>query len=149
VIAARRGQVGLPARAVNGTVATVVGRAGVPVPGLYMLRVHGRRSGALHVTPVMVVREMGSRYLVAPRGETEWTRNLRAAGWGELMRGRRIDRVRAVEVEGRERQRALRAYLRRYGWLTRRLFDLPPGALRGEDLRRIAPQHAVFRLAPG
>ena len=87
--------------------------------------------------------------LVAPRGETEWTRNLRAAGWGELMRGRRIERVRAVEVEGRERQRALRAYLRRYGWLTRRLFDLPPGALRGEDLRRIAPQHAVFRLAPG
>ena len=148
MISGRRGPLGLPARAINGAVSAVVGRAGVPVPGLFMLRLHGRRSGALHSTPVMVVREMGSRYLVAPRGETEWTRNLRAAGWGELMRGRRVERVRAVEVDGRERQRALRRYLRRHGWLTRRLFNLPRGSVRAEDLRRIAPQHAVFRLAP-
>ncbi len=148
MISGRRGQVGLPARAVNGAVSAIVGRAGIPVPGLFMLRLHGRRSGALHSTPVMVVREMGSRYLVSPRGETEWTRNLRAAGWGELMRGHRVERVRAVEVHGRERQRALRAYLRRYGWLTKRIFGLPRGAVQPEDLRRIAPQHGVFRLAP-
>jgi hypothetical protein len=97
---------------------------------------------------VLVLKERGSRYLVAPRGETQWTRNLHAAGWGELMRGRRVERVRAVEVIGPERKRAIRAYERRYRLLIGRFFDLPHGGT-DEEWRRAARRHPVFRLASG
>lgn len=144
MIAPRRGP-GVPARALNGAIALVVGRGGLPVPGLRMLRVHGRRSGRLRSVPVLVIRHRGERYLVAPRGRTDWAANLAAAGWGELMRGRRAERVGAVRVAGEERTSALGAYVRRYGWLTGRFFDLPrrPSP---EEVRRVATRHPVFRL---
>ena len=66
------------------------------------LAVRGRRSGQLRAVPVMPIEHEGSRYLVAPRGETQWARNLRAAGVGELRRRRRREAFRAVEV-GRRR----------------------------------------------
>lgn len=136
---------GIRARALNRPMELVVGRLGVPVPGVRVLRVHGRRSGRLRTVPLMVVRAGGARYLVAPRGEGDWTRNLRAAGWGELMRGRDVERVRAVPVDGAERERAVGAYLRRYGWLTRSLFGVgrAPSA---EEVRAVAGTRPVFRL---
>jgi deazaflavin-dependent oxidoreductase (nitroreductase family) len=110
-----------------------------------MLRVHGRRTGKLQTTPVMVLHLGGFRYLVAPRGETDWARNLRRAGWGELIRGRRVERVTATEVEGEERVTALTAYVRRYGWLTGRFFEAR--ARDGRDgIRRIAGRHPTFRI---
>jgi hypothetical protein len=144
VIAPRR-RAGVPARALNRIVALWVGRLGLPAPSVRMLRVHGRRTGALQSTPVLVLQFGGFRYLVAPRGDTDWARNLRAAGWGELMRGRGVERVRATEVAGEERALAVGAYLRRFGWLTRRLF----GVRRGEGpegARRVAGSHPTFRL---
>lgn len=146
MIRAGRGP-GVPARALNGIVSLLVGRLGVPVPALRMLRVHGRRSGRLRATPVLVLRRGGRRYLVAPRGRTDWAANLAAAGWGELIRGRHVERVRAEEVEGPERAEAIAAHVRRFGWLTGRFFDLPrrPTA---DDAARVAGRHPVFRLGP-
>jgi deazaflavin-dependent oxidoreductase (nitroreductase family) len=135
----------VPARALNRVVSLLVGRLGVPLPRLRMLRVHGRRTGRLRTTPVLVLRRAGRRYLVAPRGETDWTRNLRAAGWGELIRGGRVERVRAAEVTGEERAVVVATYARRFGWLNRRFFDLP----RRFDMaaaRRVAERHPTFRL---
>lgn len=86
MIATRRGR-GIPARALNGLVTLLVGRLGLPVPRLRLLRVHGRKTGRLRSTPVLVLRQGGRRYLVAPRGETDWVRNLRAAGWGSSSAG--------------------------------------------------------------
>ncbi len=145
MIAPRRRGPGVPARALNGAVALWVGRLGLPAPRLRMLRVHGRRTGRLRSTPVLVLQFGGFRYLVAPRGQTDWARNLRAAGWGELMRGRRVERVGATEVEGEERVEALHAYVRRYGWLTGRFFGVGRGAGR-EGVRRIAGRHPTFRI---
>ena len=146
MIAPRRRGPGVPARALNRLVALWVGRLGLPAPRLRMLRVHGRRTGALQTTPVLVLNLRGFRYLVAPRGDTDWARNLRAAGWGELMKGRRVERVRATEVTGEERVAALAAYVRRFGWLTGRFFDASRAEGR-DGIRRIAgaPPH----LPPG
>lgn len=144
MIRARRGA-GVPAQALNGVVALLVGRLGLPLPALRMLRVHGRRTGRLRSTPVVVVRHDGERYLVAPRGRTDWSANLGAAGWGELIRGRRVERVRATPVEGDERAAAVAAHVRRFGWLTGRFFDLPRRPTPAQAAR-VAHRHPVFRL---
>ena len=133
MIAPRRRGPGVPARALNRAVALWVGRFGLPAPAIRMLRVHGRRTGRLQTTPLLVLKVGGF-----PRGETDWARNLRSAGWGELMKGRRVERVRATEVDGDERAAAVAAYVRRFGWLNRRFFDAPdehPDSIRAFDLR--------------
>src|SRR5215813_5374191 len=76
----------------------VLTRAGVSVWGSRELRVRGRTSGEWRTTPVNLLSHDGSRYLVAPRGLTQWVRNLRAAGEGELRVGRRVEPFRAVEL---------------------------------------------------
>lgn len=139
---------GVPARALNGAVGLLVGRLGVPVPGTWMLVVAGRRTGTPHDTPVCLLRmDDGRGYLVAPRGETGWVRNLRVAGRGELRRGRRTMTFTAREVDGDERVDAIEEYLRQFGRLSRRFFDLPKGASR-LAVANVAPLHPVFRLGP-
>ncbi len=139
-------RLGVPARSLNGVIRLFVGTLGFPLPRCSVLRVHGRNSGKLREVPLLIGHNRGSRYLVAPRGNTEWARNLAAAGWGELVRGRHVERITALEVEGAERVNAIAAYLASYGWLTRRLFGLPrrPGR---ERLAEIAPGHPTFRIS--
>ena len=139
-------RLGVPARSLNGVIRVLVGTLGVPLPRCSVLRVHGRNSGKLREVPLLIGYHRGSRYLVAPRGNTEWARNLAAAGWGELVRGRRVERISARQVEGAERVNAIAAYLASYGWLTRKLFGLPrrPGR---ERLAQIAPGHPTFRIS--
>jgi deazaflavin-dependent oxidoreductase (nitroreductase family) len=62
------------------------------------LAVRGRTSGEWRTVPVNVLELAGQRYLVAPRGDTQWVRNLRAAGRGELRRRGRIEGFRATEI---------------------------------------------------
>ena len=138
---------GVPARALNGLMGLLVGRLGLPLPRLRMLRVHGRRSGRLRSVPVLVLRRGRDRYLVAPRGRTDWALNLRAAGWGELWRGDRRERIEVEELFGDERAAVVGSYVRRFGWLTGRFFDLPK-RFRDEDVRRIADRHPAFRIRP-
>src|SRR3954470_21847019 len=66
-------------------------RMGISVAGSRELRVVGRRSGAVRTTAVNLLEVDGQRYLVAPRGTTEWVKNLRSAGHGELRVGRRVE----------------------------------------------------------
>ena len=65
-------------------------KLGISVWGSRILRVRGRTSGEWRSTPVNLLTFERTRYLVAPRGETQWVRNLRVAGDGELRVGRRI-----------------------------------------------------------
>src|SRR5689334_2888955 len=65
--------------------------AGVSVWGSRELRVRGRSTGEWRTTPVNLLEVDGTTYLVAPRGVTQWVRNLRAAGSGELRLGRRTE----------------------------------------------------------
>ena len=76
-------------------------RAGISVMGSRVLYVRGRTSGEWRSTPVNLLTLDGDRFLVAPRGQTQWVRNLRVAGGGELRVGRR---VRAVHRLGTRRR---------------------------------------------
>src|SRR5215471_6541655 len=87
------------------------------------LAVRGRVSGAWRRVPVNVLALEGQRYLVAPRGDTEWVRNLRAAGGGELRRLTRVEAFRATELPDSEKPRTIEAYLARWGFQVRRYFE--------------------------
>jgi deazaflavin-dependent oxidoreductase (nitroreductase family) len=121
-------------------------RLGISVAGSRVLEVRGRRSGEPRRTPVNLLTVEGGRYLVAPRGETQWVRNLRAAGEGHLLLGGIRLRFTAVEVPEDEREPVLRAYLRRWTWEVGKFFDGVKADSPGEELRRIAPDHPVFRV---
>src|SRR5204862_4501550 len=81
----------------NPTIA-VLTRMGFSVWGSRELRVRGRKSGEWRAVPVNLLTNEGKRYLVAPRGHTQWVRNLRVAQAGELRVGRRIETFRATEL---------------------------------------------------
>jgi deazaflavin-dependent oxidoreductase (nitroreductase family) len=122
-------------------------RLGVSVLGSRVLQVRGRKSGTPYRTPVNLLTLDGVRYLVAPRGHTQWVRNLRAAGEGELLLGRRREHFTAVEVPDEEREPILREYLRRWKWEVGVFFGGVDANSPSEELRRVAPDHPVFRLS--
>ena len=131
----------------NPTVAALT-RAGVSVWGSRQLRVRGRTSGEWRATPVNLLTFAGERYLVAPRGETQWVRNLRVAQEGELRVGRRTEVFRARELGDDEKVEVLRAYLQRWKAEVGVFFDGVSAKSSDSDLLRIAPNHPVFRLVP-
>src|SRR5262247_499782 len=73
-------------------------RHGVSLLGSRVLAVKGRTSGEWRTVPVNLLEFDGRRYLVAPRGETQWVRNIRAAGGGELRVGKKVEAFRAREL---------------------------------------------------
>ncbi len=125
----------------------ILTRAGISVWGSRELRVRGRKSGEWRTTPVNLLAFDGEHYLVAPRGETQWVRNLRAAGNGELRVGRRIQVFQATELADEEKLDVLRAYLTRWKAEVGVFFSGIGANASDADLRRIAPNHPVFRLA--
>lgn len=113
-----------------------------------MLEVRGRTSGEPRRTPVNPVVIDGARYLVAPRGHTQWVRNLRARNEGRLLVGRRSEGFIATEVGDDEKPPILRAYLKRWKWEVGVFFGGVGPDSADEELRRIAPDHPVFRIDP-
>ena len=138
---------GLPAGAANHLLELVVGRLGVPVAGVWILRTRGRRTGRLHDVPVSPVRLDGDDYLVAPRGSTDWMRNL-VAGGGELRRGRTRRAVTPEPIEGEERVAVICDYIRANRRRNGRFFAVPD-PFTPDDVRAIAGRHPVVRLLPG
>jgi deazaflavin-dependent oxidoreductase (nitroreductase family) len=123
-------------------------RMGISVWGSRQLRVRGRSSGEWRATPVNLLTIDAERYLVAPRGETQWVRNLRVAGEGELRVGRRTEAFRATELGDDEKVEILRAYLRRWKAEVGIFFEGVSAKSSDSEIRRIAPNHPVFRLSP-
>jgi deazaflavin-dependent oxidoreductase (nitroreductase family) len=129
----------------------VVGLAtshGMSIWGSRMLRVRGRKTGQWRSVPVNVLQMGGERYLVAPRGETEWVKNLRARGSAELVLGRRAEQVTALELSDSDKTEVLRAYLKRWRVEVGVFFDGVTATSPASELDRIAPQHPVFRVVP-
>ena len=124
----------------------VLTRAGVSFWGSRVLEVRGRKSGEPRRTPVNLLDLDGARYLVAPRGHTQWVRNLRAAGEGVLIVGRRREQFRATEVADADKEPILRAYLRRWKWEVGQFFGGVGPDSPAAELARIAPDHPVFRI---
>jgi deazaflavin-dependent oxidoreductase (nitroreductase family) len=121
-------------------------RAGVSVWGSRVLRVRGRTSGEWRTTPVNVLTLDDQRYLVAPRGHTQWVQNMRAALSGELQVGRRTERFVASEINDDAKPPILRAYLKRWKFEVGAFFDGVDSTSTDDELRRIAPDHPVFRI---
>ncbi len=122
-------------------------RMGISLKGSRELRVRGRKSGEWRTNPVNLLEVDGQRYLVAPRGEVQWVRNLRAAGGhGELRVGRRTEPFVAVEIAGDAKVPLLRAYLHNWQWEVGRFFDVSGADASDDELRGVAPQHPVFAL---
>jgi hypothetical protein len=71
---------------------------GLSVYGSRVLAVRGRRSGEWRTVPINLLELDGERYLVAPRGQTEWVKNIRVSGAGELRIGARREPVRVTEL---------------------------------------------------
>jgi deazaflavin-dependent oxidoreductase (nitroreductase family) len=121
-------------------------RLGIGVAGSQTLAVRGRKTGEWRTNPVNPFELEGHTYLLAPRGTTQWVRNLRAAdGEGELRSGRKTRRFRATEVPGSERLPMLRLYMDRWSWEVKGFLGIDADAP-DEELRRIAPDHPVFEL---
>ena len=124
-------------------------RLGISVYGSRMLYVRGRKSGEWRGNPVNPLTFEGSRYLVAPRGNTQWVRNLRATGGaGELRIGRRVEAFRATEIPDDDKPPLLRAYLKRWKWESGVFFDGVDAKAPDETLRAMAPGYPVFRIGP-
>jgi deazaflavin-dependent oxidoreductase (nitroreductase family) len=124
-------------------------RLGISVYGSRVLYVRGRKSGEWRSNPVNPLTHEGTRYLVAPRGNTQWVRNLRAGdGTGELRIGRRVEPFRATEIADDAKPAVLRAYLRRWKWEVGVFFDGVDAKASEETLRGIAPGYPIFRIEP-
>ena len=90
------------------------------------LTVPGRRSGAPRSVPVNVLELDGRRYLVSPRGEMDWVKNLRASGEGEIARRGSTERVRAVEVPVEDRPEVIAAYRAKWDGQVKAFFEQLP-----------------------
>lgn len=119
---------------------------GVSIWGSRTLAVRGRRSGEWRTVPVNLLEHDGRRFLVAPRGETHWVRNLRAAGTGELRLGRRRETFTAREVANGEKVPILRAYLRKWAFEVNQFFQGVGADAPDAELARIAPGYPVFLI---
>jgi deazaflavin-dependent oxidoreductase (nitroreductase family) len=135
----------LSSRVFNSSVASLT-RRGISIWGSRVLYVRGRTSGQWRSNPVNVLTVDGRRYLVAPRGHTQWVRNLRAAGGGELRVGRKIERFTATELADDQKPRILREYLRRWKLEIGVFFDGVGADAPEERLLEIAPGYPVFQI---
>ncbi|WP_260610775.1 nitroreductase family deazaflavin-dependent oxidoreductase [Streptomyces sp. WAC06614] len=122
-------------------------RYGISLAGTRELSVRGRKSGAMQRIPVNLHQHGGDQYLVSARGHSQWVRNMRAAGGGELRVGRKVRTFTVTEITDPAEQAAvLRTYLARWGWEVNRFFRGVTVKSSEEELRASAADHPVFRL---
>ncbi len=121
-------------------------RHGITVWGSRQLYVRGRSSGEMRQTPVNLLSHDGEQYLVAPRGITQWVRNIRVAGGGELRLGRRVEPFTAQELADADKPAILRAYLRRWKFEIGVFFDGVGPDASDEELLAVAAGYPVFRV---
>jgi deazaflavin-dependent oxidoreductase (nitroreductase family) len=125
-------------------------RRGISLLGSRELRVIGRRSGEVRTTVVNLLELHGDTYLVAPRGLTEWVRNLRAAeGRGELRLGRQVEAFQATELDDAAKVLVIRAYLERWAWEVGKFFDGLTKDASDDEILAAAPGFPAFVLARG
>ncbi len=122
-------------------------RFGISVAGTAELSVRGRTSGQMQRIPVNPHTYEGAQYLVSARGHSQWVRNMRAAGGGELRVGRTVRSFTVTEVTDPVQQAAvLRAYLEKWGWEVGRFFQGVTAKSTDAELQATAGDHPVFRI---
>lgn len=133
------------AKVANPAVQFFIRRFGMSPAGAQLLEVRGRTSGKVYSVPVNPLEVDGHRYLIAPRGETQWVRNFRVAGEGTLRVGSTSERIVGRELPDGDKPEILRAYLDKYHWQVGAQFDVPKDATL-EQVAGIASNHPVFSI---
>ncbi|BDH58006.1 nitroreductase/quinone reductase family protein [Tsukamurella sp. PLM1] len=142
--AADRVRPGRTATAFNNTVAWLA-RRGLSLYGSKELAVRGRKSGQWRTVPVNVLVVDGAEYLVAARGVTQWVRNIRVAGAGELRLGRTVEPFAATEVvDPAAKVPVLRAYLHKWAWEVGAFFPGLSAESTDGELAAAAVRYPVF-----
>jgi len=121
-------------------------KIGISVYGSRVLAVRGSKSGEWRTTPVNPLTIDGQRYLISPRGNTQWVRNMRVAGGGQLWIGRRVEEFTATELPVEERPTVLRAYLKKWKFEVGMFFQGVGPDAPEDKMLAIAPDHPVFRI---
>lgn len=111
----------------------------------YLVEVRGRKSGKLYSTPIDLLLHGGKRFLVAPRGRTQWVRNAEVAGEVALKKGRRRQRYRLRIVPDGEKPEILKAYLDSFKTTVQRYFPIPAGST-ADQFAVVASAYPVFEL---
>ncbi len=113
----------------------------------YLLQVRGRKSGRSYSTPINLLELGGKRFLVAPRGRTQWVRNAEAAGEVTLKRGRKQQRFQLRPVADGEKPEILKAYLDNFKREVQRYFPLPAGSP-VQAFGELTQSYPAFELIP-
>lgn len=125
-------------------------RHGFSLLGSAEMSVRGRKSGQMQRIPVNPHTHAGVEYLVSARGHSQWVRNMRVAGGGELRVGRKVRTFTAVEIADDEQKALiLRAYLQRWGWEVNQYFQGITAKSTDAELLGACPDHPVFRITTG
>ncbi|MCX5197151.1 nitroreductase/quinone reductase family protein [Streptomyces sp. NBC_00249] len=122
-------------------------RFGVSLAGTAELSVRGRTSGAMQRIPVNPHTYGDAQYLLSARGHSQWVRNMRVAGGGELRVGRKVRTFTATELtDPAQKAAVLRAYLEKWGWEVNRFFQGVTAKSSDAELQAAAGDHPVFRI---
>lgn len=131
-------------RFLNGALGILIGW-GVGPAHIFLLEVRGRKSGKIYTTPVDPLEWDGRRYVVAPRGRTQWVRNAEAAGQVVLRRGKQRQSLRIGMIADEAKPPILKAYLDNYKTEVQRYFPVPAGSP-SQAFSEIASKYPVFEL---
>jgi deazaflavin-dependent oxidoreductase (nitroreductase family) len=112
---------------------------------IYLLQVRGRKSGKLFSTPVDMLELDGKRYLVAPRGRTQWVRNAEAAGEITLKKGTRRLKFRLRAIPDVDKPPILKRYLDSFRREVQTYFPIAAGSS-VESFAAIAGSYPAFEL---
>jgi len=113
----------------------------------YLLEVRGRKTGKIYSTPIDLLEMNGKKYLVAPRGRTQWVRNAEAAGEVTLKKGSKPQKFRLRPIPDAEKPPILKAYLDTFKREVQRYFPIPAGSP-PESFAAVARSYPAFELLP-
>lgn len=134
-------------RTVNRTFGFLL-KLGLGLPHNYLLEVRGRKTGRVYSTPVNLIEFKHRKYLVAPRGYTQWVRNAEASGEATLIRGASRERVKLQVMPDEMKAEILKAYLDRFKLTVQRYFPIPAGSP-PETFRPLSANYPVFEVSDG
>jgi hypothetical protein len=120
-------------------------RLGLGLRHNYLVQVPGRKTGLVHSTPVDLLEFKGKRFLVAPRGRTQWVRNAEAAGEIVLKKWRKRQEFHIRIVSDGEKPEILKAYLDRFKLTVQRYFPVRAGS-KPWDFVEVTERYPVFEL---
>ena len=120
---------------------------GLGLPHNYLVQVRGRKSGKIYSTPIDLLELNGKRFLVAPRGRTQWVRNAETAGEVTLKKGSTRLHYRIQPIPDAGKPELLKAYLDRFKTTVQRYFPVPAGSP-PQAFVEVAPNYPVFELLP-